>query len=80
MATAFTPLQPKIVLGVVAHPDDLEFGMAGTVAKYVAEGAKAYYLILTNANKGSADRSITPEQLRDTRRAMCFSVSMKTAV
>lgn len=68
MATAFTPLQPKVVLGVVAHPDDLEFGMAGTVAKYIAEGAKGYYLILTNANKGSSDRSITPEQLRDTRR------------
>jgi LmbE family N-acetylglucosaminyl deacetylase len=68
MATAFTTLQPKVILGVVAHPDDLEFGMAGTVAKYIAEGAKGYYLILTNANKGTADRNISPDQLRDIRR------------
>jgi LmbE family N-acetylglucosaminyl deacetylase len=64
-----TPLNPKVVLGVVAHPDDLEFGMAGTVAKYIAEGAKGYYFILTNANKGSSDRSIQPDELRDLRRA-----------
>lgn len=68
MAKAFPPLQPKVVLGVAAHPDDLEFGMAGTVAKYVSQGALGYYLILTNANKGSADRSITPKALRDLRR------------
>lgn len=64
----FPPLKPKIILGVVAHPDDLEFGMAGTVAKFVAEGAKGYYFILTNANKGTDDRSLTSDQLRDTRR------------
>ena len=64
----FAPLHPKIILGIVAHPDDLEFGMAGMVAKYVAEGAKAYYYILTNANKGTHDRSLSPEALRDLRR------------
>jgi LmbE family N-acetylglucosaminyl deacetylase len=65
---SFMPLQPKVILGVAAHPDDLEFGMAGTVAKYIAEGATGYYFILPNANKGTADRGITPEQLRDKRR------------
>ncbi|HSX15864.1 MAG TPA: PIG-L deacetylase family protein [Candidatus Saccharimonadales bacterium] len=64
----FPPLKPKVVLGVVAHPDDLEFTSAGTVAKFVADGAKAYYFILTNANKGSDDRSIQPDALRDLRR------------
>lgn len=68
MSSAFTALQPKVILGVVAHPDDLEFGMAGTVAKYIAEGARGYYFILTNANKGSADRSMVPDKLRDLRR------------
>lgn len=63
----FGPLHPKVVLGVVAHPDDLEFGMAGTVAKYVSEGAETYYLILTNANKGSSDRSVTSAELRAIR-------------
>ncbi len=65
---AFQPLQPKVILCVAAHPDDLEFGMAGSVAKYIAQGAKAYYLILTNANKGTADRTMLPDQLRDLRR------------
>lgn len=64
----FPPLQPQVVLGVVAHPDDLEFGMAGSVAKFIAEGAKGYYFILTNANKGTEDRSLTSDQLRDIRR------------
>ncbi len=67
--TPSTPLHPKVILGVVAHPDDLEFGMAGTVAKYIAEGATGYYFILTNANKGSHDRTMKPEALRDMRRA-----------
>jgi LmbE family N-acetylglucosaminyl deacetylase len=59
----FAPLNPKVILGVVAHPDDLEFSVAGAVAKYVSKGAKAYYYILTNANKGSADRNMTSEEL-----------------
>lgn len=68
MTKTFEPLTPKVILGIVAHPDDMEFGMSGTVARYIAEGAEAYYFILTNANKGTADRSIAPEQLRDIRR------------
>lgn len=68
MTTVFSPLQPKIVLGVAAHPDDLEFMAAGSMAKFVAEGALGYYLILTNANKGTEDRSLQPDQLRDMRR------------
>ncbi|TAH33428.1 PIG-L family deacetylase [Candidatus Saccharibacteria bacterium] len=68
MTTAFNPLQPKVVLGVAAHPDDLEFSAAGSMAKFIAEGAQGYYFILTNANKGTSDRSLQPEQLRDMRR------------
>lgn len=61
-------LQPKVILGVAAHPDDLDFTMAGSIAKWVHEGATAYYLILTNGNKGTHDRSLKPDQLRDIRR------------
>jgi LmbE family N-acetylglucosaminyl deacetylase len=60
---------PKVVLGVVAHPDDLDFGCAGTVAAWSAAGAEVYYLILTNGNKGSADLSADPEALTELRRA-----------
>jgi LmbE family N-acetylglucosaminyl deacetylase len=68
MPTIFSSLQPKVVLGIAAHPDDLEFAAAGSMAKYIAEGATGYYLVLTNANKGTSDRNMQPDQLRDIRR------------
>lgn len=51
------------VLVVVAHPDDAEFGCGGTVAKWVKEGREIAYVILTNGDKGSADRRMTSERL-----------------
>jgi LmbE family N-acetylglucosaminyl deacetylase len=68
MTTTFSPLQPKVVLGVAAHPDDLEFAAAGSMAKFIADGATGYYLVLTNANKGTSDRGVQPDRLRDIRR------------
>jgi LmbE family N-acetylglucosaminyl deacetylase len=65
---AFKPLNPKTVLGVAAHPDDLEFGIAGAIAKWSAAGADCYYLILTNGNKGSEDRALSNDELRNIRR------------
>ncbi|HET7320856.1 MAG TPA: PIG-L family deacetylase, partial [Candidatus Saccharimonadales bacterium] len=64
---AFPPLEPKIVLGVAAHPDDLDFGASGTLAKWAAQGAAVYYLVLTDGSKGSADPSMTPEKLKTIR-------------
>lgn len=61
------PLRPKVVLGVAAHPDDFEFGIAGTIAKWVKDGCEAYYLILTNGNKGSSDRNLLPEEVQKMR-------------
>src|SRR5262249_26587237 len=46
-----------------AHPDDSEFGAGGTVAKLVKEGKQVAYCIVTNGNKGSGDRAMTPERL-----------------
>ena len=62
------PLNPKIVLCVAAHPDDLEFGASGSVATWIHDGAEVHYLICTDASKGSDDRSITSKQLIDIRR------------
>ncbi len=46
---------PERVLVVAAHPDDIEFGGAGTVARWVSEGARAQYLLVTRGEKGSDD-------------------------
>src|SRR6202171_6415119 len=51
------------VLLVTAHPDDSEFGAGGTVAALTREGKSVSYCILTNGNKGSGDRTMTPERL-----------------
>jgi LmbE family N-acetylglucosaminyl deacetylase len=52
---------------ITAHPDDSEFGAGGTVAKLVREGAEVTYVIATNGNKGSSDRTMTPERLATIR-------------
>jgi len=51
------------VLVVTAHPDDAEFGAGGTVARLAKEGRQVAYCIVTNGNKGTSDRSMTPERL-----------------
>lgn len=60
-------LHPRVVLGVAAHPDDLDFMASGTIAKFIQEGAKAYYLILTDGGAGSENRSVTSTQLKQIR-------------
>jgi LmbE family N-acetylglucosaminyl deacetylase len=57
------PAPIERVMVVTAHPDDSEFGAGGTVAKLVREGKQVVYSIVTNGNKGSGDRSMTPERL-----------------
>src|SRR5215468_2651320 len=51
------------VMVVTAHPDDSEFGAGGTIARLVRDGKQVSYCIVTNGNKGSSDRAMTPERL-----------------
>src|SRR6266404_1796740 len=48
---------------VVAHPDDADSLAAGTVAKLTRAGTRVAYCIATNGEKGSGDRTMTPERL-----------------
>ena len=50
-----------------AHPDDAEFGAAGTVARWTDEGQIVIYVICTNGDKGTSDRTLTPDQLAKIR-------------
>lgn len=54
---------------VVAHPDDAEFGVAGTAARLADEGKQVNYVVVTDGSKGSADPSMTPERLAAMRKA-----------
>ena len=58
---------PERVLVVAAHPDDIEFGAAGTVARWVREGSNVRYLLATRGDKGSDDASTDPQQLATLR-------------
>ncbi|HEU4792499.1 MAG TPA: PIG-L family deacetylase, partial [Nitrolancea sp.] len=40
-------VQRGVALVIVAHPDDAEFGCAGTVAAWAREGWDIYYVICT---------------------------------
>jgi len=51
------------VMVITAHPDDSEFGAGGTVARFVKQDCEVAYCIVTNGNKGSSDRTMTPERL-----------------
>lgn len=51
------------ILVVIAHPDDAEFGAAGSVAGWVADGKSVAYVLCTNGDKGTSDRTLTGEEL-----------------
>lgn len=51
---------PEKVLVIAAHADDIEFGMAGTVARWTETGTQVTYCIVTDNSSGSND----PHMLR----------------
>lgn len=62
-----TPV-PWRALVVAAHPDDIEFGCAGTVATWTDAGAEVTYCIVTDGSTGTQDRSLMGAPLADIRR------------
>jgi LmbE family N-acetylglucosaminyl deacetylase len=55
------------MLVISAHPDDAEFGVAGTVANWTRAGKKVVYVVCTRGEKGTTDRNLTPEELAAVR-------------
>lgn len=52
---------------VMAHPDDAEFGVAGTIAKWTRSGKHVIYIVCTSGEKGTTDLNIEPEKLAEIR-------------
>src|SRR5215217_7713769 len=59
---------PRRAMAIVAHPDDADFTVAGTVARWARAGAACIYVLCTDGNKGSDDPAMTPERLAPIRR------------
>jgi LmbE family N-acetylglucosaminyl deacetylase len=57
------------VMAIFAHPDDAEFLCSGTIARYVASGYRAQYVLATSGDKGSDDYSATSTELAALREA-----------
>jgi len=60
---------PESAMVIVAHPDDAEFTVAGTVAAWTAAGCRVTYVICTDGNTGSHEPGMTRDRLADIRRA-----------
>lgn len=60
---------PERVLVVVAHPDDIDFGMAGTVAQLTGAGSYVAYCLVTSGEAGEDDMAFTSAELAATREA-----------
>jgi LmbE family N-acetylglucosaminyl deacetylase len=55
------------VMIIAPHTDDAEFGVAGTVAKWVHEGKTIVYVICTNGDKGTSDLGLSQAELAKLR-------------
>src|SRR5262249_17834512 len=44
---------PKTLMAIMAHPDDIDFTAAGTIAKLCADGWTVYYVLATSGDKGT---------------------------
>ena len=59
--------KPAYAMVVTPHPDDAEYGIAGTVARWVKEGKDVVYVVCTNGDKGTSDINMRPEVLAKIR-------------
>lgn len=60
---------PKRAMVIVAHPDDIEFSCAGTIARWVKEGAEVCYVLCTSGDVGIAEPGMTKERAIQIREA-----------
>jgi len=50
---------PKEILIILAHPDDPEFFLGATIARWINAGHRVRYLLLTKGDKGADDINLT---------------------
>jgi LmbE family N-acetylglucosaminyl deacetylase len=82
MAETTESLNRVMVIG--AHPDDPEFGCAGTVIKWARAGKSITYVLLTSGDKGSSDPNLRPGQLaamrEDEQRAAAEEIGVEQVI
>ncbi len=61
--------RPERLMVIVAHPDDADFGPAGTVASWIASGSAAHLVCCTSGDAGADDPRTDPLVLARLREA-----------
>lgn len=59
---------PLTILNIAAHPDDLDFGCAGTTATLTDAGHRVVYCLVTDGQAGGFDNTISRERMAEIRR------------
>ena len=67
-------------LVITAHPDDVDFGAAGTIANLTDLGATVTYCIVTDGQAGGFDDSIPRPKMASTRREEQTEAASKVGV
>ena len=57
------------ILVVTAHPDDVDFGVAGSVATWVKAGIDVSYCVVTDGDAGGSDLSVSRSDMAVLRRS-----------
>ena len=61
--------RPARFMVITAHPDDAEFGPAGTAARWIDEGSVGWLVCCTSGDQGGEDPELDPLALAATREA-----------
>ena len=56
------------ILVIAAHPDDVDFGSAGTIARWTDAGIDVIYCIVTDGDAGGSDPGISRADMATLRR------------
>ena len=60
---------PESAMAIMAHPDDIEFTCAGTLARWAKAGARTIYVLCTSGDVGIDQPGMTREKATEIREA-----------
>ena len=58
------------IIAFGAHPDDIEIGAGGTLARHVAEGDKVMMVVMTGGERGGADSTTRIKELQESAKLL----------
>jgi len=71
---------PKSAMAIVAHPDDIEYSCAGTMARWAQAGTQIVYVLCTSGDVGIATPGMTHQQATEIREAEAREAARITGV